>query len=87
MFCTAGQEKLASTSEQAVIPRHMGKDFESFRLCELHFFLFVSQYFVVRAPSSRELIVVVGASTRLSSVPESFQIFGNYGIPGQLAQK
>jgi hypothetical protein len=65
----------------------MGKDFASFHLYELHCFLFVSQYFVVRAPSSRDLIVVSGASSRLSSVPKSFRMLGNYGISGQLAQK
>jgi len=86
-FCTEGQEKFVSTSEHTVIPRYMGKDFTSFRLYKLYFFLFVIQYFVLRAPFSRELIVVSGTSSRLLSVPKYFQMFGNYGIPGQLAQK
>ena len=84
-FCTAGQEKLASTSEHTVIPRYMAKDFASFRLYELHCCLFVSQYFVVRAPSSHELIVVSSVSSPLASVHKSFRLLGNYllsyGVP------
>jgi hypothetical protein len=46
-----------------------------------------NQFSLTQAPSSRKPIVVPGAFSRLSSVPDSSQMRRMYGIPEHSAQK